>query len=549
MARDIERPWQAAYPSGVAVDYDPPSMTLPQLFLNATERHSARVAISYAGADLSYDMLRSHVLALAGSLGRKGWTDGRTVALYLPNCLHHPLFFFATLIAGARIAHLSPLDAIRELEHKCRDSGARRLVTLDTEPYLANALALLDTGFVDEIVLCHDPLSESSKWPDRPNISSAEGMISTGDFRAAEFALTRPEDVALLQYTGGTTGQPKAAILSHRNLTAAAQIYTHWFAPESDGTARTVLVCAPLFHIQGLTTGLLRHLHEGSRIVLQQRFEASRVMASLVAEGITDFSGVPTMWSRLSEIDRRIWRQCAALRYIGSGAAPLSPELYRRILALTGRGLRGGWGMTETSPAGTHVPAGLPDAKIGTIGVPLPGVDIVIADKDDPGRHLPIGEAGEMLIRGPNVTSGYWNRPEESANAFHDGWFLTGDIARMDADGYFHILDRKKDLILSGGFNVYPQTIESAIRQHPSVAEVLVIGIPDAYRGEAAKAHIVLRPGSPPLSLEGLREFLAPHLGRHELPAALEIRTDLPKSGVGKYLRTTLRNEMENGGG
>ena len=546
MARDIERPWQAAYPSGVAVNYDPPPMTLPQLFLNATERHSARVAISYAGADLTYDMLRSHVLALAGSLSRKGCADGRTVALYLPNCFHHPLFFFATLIAGGRISHLSPLDAIRELEHKCRDSGARRLVTLDTEPYMANALALLDTGSVDEIVLCRDPLSEPSKWPDSPNISSAEVMISTGDFRAAEFAMTRPEDVALLQYTGGTTGQPKAAMLSHRNLTAAAQIYTHWFAPESDGTARTVLVCAPLFHIQGLTTGLLRHLHEGSRIVLQQRFEASMVMASLVAEGITDFSGVPTMWSRLSEIDRRIWRQCAALRYIGSGAAPLSPELYRRILALTGRGLRGGWGMTETSPAGTHVPAGLPDAKIGTIGVPLPGVDIVIADRDDPGRRLSIGEAGEMLIRGPNVTSGYWNRPVETANAFHDGWFLTGDIARMDADGYLHLIDRKKDLILSGGFNVYPQVVETAIREHPNVAEVLVIGIPDAYRGEAAKAHVVLRPGSPPLSLEGLREFLAPHLGRHELPAALAIRTELPKSGVGKYLRTVLRDEMEN---
>lgn len=182
------------------------------------------------------------------------------------------------------------------------------------------------------------------------------------------------------------------------------------------------------------------------------------------------------------------------------------------------------------------------------IGVPLPGVDIVIADKDDPGRRLAVGEAGEMLIRGPNVTPGYWKRPEETAAAFHEGWFLTGDIARMDADGYFYILDRKKDMILSGGFNVYPQAVENAIRKHPCVAEVLVVGVPDAYRGEAAKAHVVLRPGCETLSLDELRDFLQPHLGRHELPAALDIRTELPTSGVGKYLRKALREEARQPG-
>ncbi|MCG6114042.1 MAG: AMP-binding protein [Mesorhizobium sp.] len=546
MVKDILRPWQAAYPSGISVDYDPPPMTLAELFLAATERYGNRVAISYAGENVTYSMLRAQVLALAESLSRKGVGPGQTVALLLPNCLHHPLFFFATVTNGARLTHLSPLDAIRELEHKCHDSDARLLVTLDCEPYLANGLALLEGGFVDEIILCRDPLSEPGDWPDRPEITCAEKLISSGNPGAAPSCQSKPEEVALLQYTGGTTGQPKAAMLSHRNLTASAQIYAHWFSPESDGTARNVLVCAPFFHIQGLTTGLLRHLHEGSRIVLHQRFDARTVMATLASEDITDFSGVPTMWIGLSAFDRAMWQRCTALRYIGSGAAPLPPDLHRKILHLTGLGLRGGWGMTETSPAGTHVPPGLPDDKIGTIGVPLPGVDIVIADKDDAGRLMPMGEAGEMLIRGPNVTSGYWKRPEETADAFDDGWFLTGDIARMDADGYFYVLDRKKDLILSGGFNVYPQAVENAIRRHPDVAEVLVVGVPDAYRGESAKAHIVLRPGCPTLTLDALRDFLAPHLGRHELPAALAIRQTLPTSGVGKYSRKALRDEAAN---
>jgi long-chain acyl-CoA synthetase len=544
MTRTIQRPWLAAYPPGILPDYDPPPLTLGRLFLDATERFRDRTAIVYAGQTITYGNLRRLVLALASSLRRHGSARERTVGLYLPNCLHHPLFFLAVLISGGRIAHLSPLDAIRELEHKCRDSGARLLVTLDSEPYLANALALREAGHVDGIILCRDPLCEPAAWPERPNIASAEALISLGDPEAAITSDAAPEDIALLQYTGGTTGEPKAAMLSHRNLTAAAQIYAHWFSTESDATQRRVLVCAPLFHIQGLTTGLLRHLHEGSRIVLHQRFDARAALETIAAEGITDFSGVPTMWSALAEVDRSIWKRCSTLRYIGSGAAPLLPDLYRRILDLTGLGLRGGWGMTETSPAGTHVPPGLPVDKIGTIGIPLPGIDVAIADKDDPGRLLPVGEAGEMLIRGPNVTSGYLNRPEETERAFFDGWFLTGDIARMDTDGFLYLLDRKKDLILSGGFNVYPQAIENAVRMHPDVAEVLVVGIADDYRGEAAKAFVVLRPGSRPLALETLRDFLAPHLGRHELPAALEIRSELPRSGIGKYSRKALRDEM-----
>lgn len=545
MTHEIERPWQSAYPTGISAHYDPPAMTLGELFLDATERHRDRIAISYASQEFSYRNLRNLVLSLAYSLRRRGLARSETMALYLPNCIHHPLFFFAALLAGGRLTHLSPLDAIRELEHKCRDSGARLLVTLDCDPYLANALALREGGFVDDIILCRDPLSEPTGNPS--GISSAEALISSGSPDKVSACPAGPEDIALLQYTGGTTGQPKAATLSHRNLTAAAQIYSHWFSPENDGSARNVLVCAPLFHIQGLTTGLLRHLHDGSRIVLHQRFDARNVLATIAGEGITDFSGVPTMWMGLSAIVDADWRRCSKLRYIGSGAAPLPPDLYRKVFELTGLGLRGGWGMTETSPAGTHVPPALPTEKIGTVGVPLPGVDIVIANKDDAGRLMPVGETGEMLIRGPNVTSGYWKRPEETADAFHDGWFLTGDIARMDADGYFYLLDRKKDLILSGGFNVYPQVIENAIRRHWDVAEALVVGVPDAYRGESAKAYVVLRPGCKTLSLEALRDFLSPHLGRHELPAALDIRQTLPTSGVGKYSRKTLRDEMAGG--
>jgi long-chain acyl-CoA synthetase len=350
-----------------------------------------------------------------------------------------------------------------------------------------------------------------------------------------------PDDIALLQYTGATTGVPKAAALTHANLTAAVSSYRIWTSAQrpADAPPDRVLMVLPLFHIYGLTSVMLRHLAIGSELVLRPRFDLEAALRDIEAGRITSFPGVPTMWIAFVNHPGIEQRDLSALRSCASGGAPLPVEVAERFRRIFGRPLPSGWGMTETSPAGTNSPVGAPD-KPGTIGIPLPGITVEIVAADDPLRVLAPGEVGELRIKGKNVMAGYWNRPEDNAAAFADGGFLTGDIGTMDEDGYFFILDRKKDMILSGGFNVYPQMIEQAIYEHPDIEEALVIGIADAYRGEAAKAFVTLRSGAPLLTLDGLRDFLADKIGRHEMPAALEIRAALPRTSVGKLSKKEL---------
>jgi long-chain acyl-CoA synthetase len=303
------------------------------------------------------------------------------------------------------------------------------------------------------------------------------------------------------------------------------------------------MLFAPLFHIMGLTSGMLKRTMEGGKMHLRLRFDAASVVDDIEKHGIVSCGGVPTSWIAIMQLPNIEKRNLSSLQFIGSGGAPLPKEVYNRIRQLTGLQLRGGWGMTETASNGTSVPKGMPDEKLGTIGIPLTGVQMAIVDMEDPTKRLGPNETGEMIIKAPAVTVGYWNKPEETENAFVDGWLLTGDIGYMDEDGWFYIVDRKKDLILSGGFNVYPLTIENAIHQHPDVAEALVIGVPDDYRGESAKAFVCLNKGAREFTLEELQGFLADKLGRHEMPRFLEFRTELPRTSVGKASRKMLKDE------
>jgi long-chain acyl-CoA synthetase len=287
---------------------------------------------------------------------------------------------------------------------------------------------------------------------------------------------------------------------------------------------------------------LLRHVRAGNEILLRQRFDAASVLHDIEVKRATAFPGVPTMWIALASMPGIERRDLSSLRFCGSGGAPLPVEVENRLEQLTGLQLAGGWGMTETAPAGTNR-LGTSRAKMGTIGLPLPGIEMDVCSLSDPCEVLAPGEVGEIRIKGPNVTQGYWNRPDETAAALVDGFFLTGDIGYMDEDGFFFIVDRKKDMIISGGFNVYPQMIEQAIYEHPCVEECLVVGTPDSYRGEAAKAFIKLRDGAPAFTLEELHAFLADKLGRHEMPAALDIRSALPRTAVGKLSKVELRQE------
>jgi long-chain acyl-CoA synthetase len=472
-----------------------------------------------------------------------GRDDG--VALLLPNTPFHPISFFATLRAGARVVHLSPLDAARELTHKLADSGARTLITTNLFGLAAKAEKLLAAGLVDQVIVGDDVT-----WGTAPTdaFMPSRHVITFDQLLDAppppQWPAITPDDVALLQYTGATTGLPKAAILTHANLTAAVSSYLEWIRAQSrprGGQDRVILVL-PLFHIYGLSSIMLRHLACGNELLLRPRFDVETVLRDIEVGRATSFPGVPTMWIALINHPGIETRDFSSLRVIGSGGAPLPIEVAARVRRITGLPLPSGWGMTETSPAGISPPAnGLP--KPGTIGIPLPGIEVEVVALDDPRRVLGINETGELRIKGKNVMPGYWNRAQETAAVMVDGWFLTGDIGFMDDDGYFFLVERKNDVIISGGFNVYPIAVEYAIYEHPDVEEALVIGVPDAYRGEAAKAFVKLRAGAPTLTLEALRDFLADKLGRHALPTALEIRASLPRTPAGKFARRVLVEE------
>lgn len=546
----MSRPWARHLPPGVDADFVAEPSTLSAQLMAVLASHGSRPAIEYYGETISYAELGRRVAAAAAALKAHGLVPGDRVALYLPNTPFHPVWFLAVIVAGGVVTHFSPLDAPRELAHKAADSGARIVVTLSTPLFAARALTLKADGAVDTIILCEDAVSLKD---DEPLFGGGVPQhLFVGPHRNAplEPAPVGPDDLALLQYTGGTTGVPKAAMLTHGNLTAAMEIYREWFrGTPQNGPENTVLVYSPLFHILGLIPNLLRRLFDGACVVLRQRFQAAEAVDTIERLKITSLVGVPTMWIAVTQLPGIEARDLSSLTYVGSGGAPLSVELYRRVRALTGLSLKGGWGMTETSPAGTSIPDDLPEEKLASIGIPLPGLDMDVVDLADPRRVLAPGETGELRIRGPNVTAGYWRRPEESAAAFVDGWLLTGDVGLMDEDGYFYLVDRKKDLIVSSGFNVYPLVIENAIAEHPDVAEVIVIGVPDDYRGQAAKAFVVLRAGAAQFTLAELADFLTERIGRHEMPREIEFRAELPRTSVGKHSRRALKEELRSLGG
>ena len=545
-----ERPWEKSYPPGVRWDAPIATATLPAMFDEMTAKWADKPALEYRDRTICYRELRAGVEALASGLMDLGVGPGTSVALYLPNTPYHPVAFFAALKAGGRIVHLSPLDAERELAYKLKDAGARILITTNIGFMALLAQKLKADGLVDQLIVGDEGAFGPSAMPVTPMPQGA-GLISL-DRLSADGANKLPrqwpkgdvEDVALLQYTGGTTGKPKGAMLSHANLSAACSIYKAWFDPQriSEPGADKIICVLPLFHIFALTNVLLRGLQEGNELLLRARFDVATTLADIEVKRASVFPGVPTMWIALANTPDIDQRDLTSLRLVASGGAALPVEVAERFQKLTGQRLGGGWGMTETAPAGTAMPRDW-TGKAGSVGLPLPGIMMDVVALDDPRRVLPPGTKGEIRIKGPNVTRGYWNAPAETAAAFVDGYLLTGDIGFMDEDGYFYLVDRKKDMIISGGFNVYPRTIEEAIYEHPAVAEAIVIGVSDAYRGEAAKAFVQLKAGAVSFSLEELRAFLADKIGRHEMPAHLEFRDALPKTAVGKLSKRELVDE------
>src|SRR4051812_28215930 len=546
----MTHPGEQFYPEGVRWDDPIAQGTLPDLLSEAAERYGARPAIEFRERPISYAELETMVERAAAAFLRAGYGSNTSVALFLGNSPDHPVNFFGALKAGARVVHLSPLDGERALSHKLTDSGARVLVTSDVAALLPTALKFLERGLLDRLIVCQDDDwgavgNPHTPIPDHPAILTFRAFVE-GASKPAQWPGVAVDDIALLQYTGGTTGLPKGAMLSHGNLTSAVSIYDVWGKParaQRNNPVERVICVLPLFHIYALTVVLLSSLRRGHLISLHQRFDVEAVMRDIELKRATAFPGVPTMWIAIAALPDLDKRDLSSLVSVGSGGAPLPVEVARILEQRVGMKLKSGWGMTETCSPGTAHPKEGPD-KPGSIGLTLPGIEMDVVSLDDPKQLMPVGEVGEIRIRGPNVTKGYWNRSKETAEAFVGDRFLTGDIGYVDPDGYFFLVDRKKDMIISGGFNVYPQMIEQAIYTHAGVQEVIVIGIPDDYRGEAAKAFIKLRADAAPFSLEELRTFLTGKLGKHEIPAALEFVDELPRTPVGKLSRHELRQQQ-----
>ena len=539
--------WRRHFPS--ACDWDAPLEvgTLPELLAKGAALGGDRPAIDFRGGTLSHRELSGHVERLASGLARAGVGPGDAVALLLPNTPWHPIVFFAVTRLGARVVALSPLDARREVAHKLHATGAKMLVTTNLPGLLPQALDQLADGAVARILVGDDAawgVGETTPLP-MPSDAGISDLADLFDDAPLTVAPPKAEDIAVLQFTGGTTGTPRAAMLTHANLTAAVSMYRLWQdgeRPLVPGEERVVAVL-PLFHIYALTAVLLRHLRDGNMLMLRQRFDAETLVADIETGRATQFSGVPTMWVSLLARPGVETVDFSSLKSCVSGGAPLPFDVQARIEKLIGTRLNNGWGMTETAPAGSRVPA-VVRRRPGLIGIPLPGLEMRIVDLDDPARAVAPGVVGEIAIRGPNVFLGYLGDPAGTEAAFRDGWFLTGDIGSMDERGLFEIVDRRKNMIISSGFNVYPAAIENAIHEHPSVEEVVVIGVADPYRGQSAKAFVKLRRNASPLTLDELTGFLADRLGRHEMPRALEIREALPRSATGKLLARELIAEQ-----
>ena len=556
-----DHPWIKNYPDGVRWDAELPLMPVQQLLDDAVKRWPDNPAIEFMGRTLSYREFGDLVNHAAKGCQAIGVGPGVHVGLYLPNTPHYPIAFFGVLKAGGTVVNYSPLDAERVLAHKIEDSETDILVTLDLAALYPQMARLLGGSRLKKLVVGN--LADYTAHPagvraqlqaagqlapvasDAKHISFEQLLANDGAYEPHALGDLR-QAIVVLQYTGGTTGLPKGAMLTHANLSAACAQYfaTSQGNPRvlAEGVER-VLVVLPLFHIYALTVNLLYGVRLGALMVLHARFDLDAVIKDLVDKRITLFAGVPTMYMAMANHPTVKAGGLRSLQFCGSGGAPLPVEVGQRFMELTGCKLNEGWGMTETSPTGTFTPVhGM--RKAGSCGMPLPGIELKFESLTEPGQAAAPGEPGELCIKGPNVMKGYWKNEAATAKAMTaDGFFRSGDVAKMDEDGFVFIVDRTKDMLLCGGYNVYPRVIEEAIYEHPAVEEVCVIGIPDEYRGQSPKAFIKLKSGAPAFTLDELKTFLKDRIGKHEMVQELELRAELPKSPVGKLLKKDLVDE------
>lgn len=535
-----ERPWHQSWPPHVGRSLQYPNESAWWILTRNLDRHAQRVAIRYLDHEtgeeitsLTYAELVRRARALAAGLRARGVAPGDRVALYLPNCPEVVVAYYGTWMAGAVVVPCNPMNKEAELEHQVTDSGARLL--LGAAELYRTARAVAGRAGIPLAVVPTNGESLAELPPDDLRWADLLGAGELDPVPAANPA----DDLALLLYTGGTTGLPKGAMLTHRNLVANAIQFSRWYNMEEG--AEICIGVLPLAHSGGMAGAMNMPLVSGATILQFKRFNALTVLKTIQKYRATRFFGVPTMYVAVLNTEGCREYDLRSLRHCRTSAAPLPAAVKAAFDELVGWGvLVEGYGLSETSPLIMANPLDRP--KAGSIGIPLPDSDAIIVDLET-GEPLPPGAEGELCLRGPQVMKGYWNKPEATAAAMAGGWFHTGDIARMDEEGYFYIVDRKKDCIISGGFKVWPREVEEALYAHPAVRLAAVVGVPDDYRGEAVKAFVVLKDGAAgQVTAAELIAFCKERLAAYKVPRSIEFRNELPTSGAGKLLRRLLRN-------
>ncbi len=555
------KPWLTRYPKEIPHTIEYSEKPLQQYLEEAARECPDKVAVHFLGKDANYAELYEQAMTMAHYLQKLGLKKGDRVAIMLPNCPQAVVGYYGTLFAGGVVVQTNPLYTERELEHQMKDSGANIIIALNLlYPRIMKVKAvtkikhIILTGIADALPFPKNLLYPFVEKKQNKIVVQVEPTDTVHLFKQImkhknstkiDLEINVRDDVALLQYTGGTTGFPKAAMLTHFNLSAQAEMVAKWVC--YDGKDRVILGALPFFHVFGMTTVMNLGIIARYKMALVPKFEVEMMLKTIQSQRTSVFPGAPTMYIALLNSPLLKKYDISSIEVCVSGSAPLPLEIQEQFEKVTGGKLVEGYGLTETSPV-THANL-VWEAKEdritkGSIGLPWPDTDAKIVTLDEAGvlNEVAIGEIGELAVKGPQVMKGYWNRPEETATVLHDGWFLTGDIGKMDEHGYFYIVDRKKDMVIAGGYNIYPREVEEVLFEHPSVLEAAAVGVPDAYRGETIKAFIVLKDGATCTEAE-LNKFMRERLAVYKVPRLYEFRKELPKTTVGKVLRRVLAEE------
>ena len=536
------KPWFHNWPAEVPKTLQYPNVPLHEILKKTAREYPERTAIIFGEREISYAELEMLSDRFAIGLISLGVGKGDGAAVFLPNIPQFIIAYYGILKAGAVVTTISPLHREREVEYQLADSEAKTIIALDSL-YPIVETVWRKTPLTSAVLTSLEAFA--SETGQKHNVHSFQQLLEKSAPNPPNVKINPGEDLAALQYTGGTTGTAKGAMLTHTNLVTNTLAFAAWI--RSTVTTETFLTALPLFHIYGMTTSLNVPVSLAAKMVLLPRFEAASALATIQKHKVTVFCGVPTMYAALLANPDLGKFDLASIRVCISGASPLPPQVQKKFMEITGGLLAEGYGLTEASPV-THcnpVDKTMKTVRVGSIGLPLPDTDACIFDSETGMKPLKPGETGELAVKGPQVMKGYWKNPEETALVLRGGWLLTGDIAKMDHDGYFYITDRKKDLIKYKDYSVYPREIEDVLYEHPAVRICAVVGKPDPETGEAPKAFIVLKESAKATEKE-VMQFVNEKVAPYKAIRELEFRKELPTSSAGKVLRRLLQEEEEH---